>query len=435
MQNKTLSLIDTIALIVGIVVGVGIFKTPSLVAANSGTIIEFTLLWIAGGAVSLMGALCYGELATAYPHPGGDYHYIGRAFGKKPAFFFAWSRMMVIQTGSIAMLAFVFGDYMSQVFPSGAYASPIYAALSVAVLTCLNIIGIKGGKSTQNFLSGVKVLGLLIIFFAGIFSSHGSAASSGPSTPPQSALGLAMIFVLLTYGGWNEAAYVSSEMRHVERNMVRALVWGILVITGIYLSVNLVFAKVLGLTAMGQSEAVASDVMSRIAGVHGALLISLFISVSALGSINATIITGARTNYALGTEFALFSRMGVWNEKAGTPVNALIIQGIISLLLILLGALTRKGFVTIVEYTAPVFWLFFLLATLSLIVLRVREPQAVRPFRVPFYPFTPILFAVVSVYMLVSSVQYTGIGALVGIGVLLAGIPFLVMSSYLNAQR
>jgi len=181
---------------------------------------------------------------------------------------------------------------------------------------------------------------------------------------------------------------------------------------------------------MAHSEAVASDAMSRIAGMHGATLICVFISISALGSTNATILTGSRTNFAFGREFSLFGRMGKWNESAGTPANALVVQGFISLLLVFLGTLTRKGFVTIVEYTAPVFWLFFLLATVSLIVLRVREPEIPRHFRVPLYPLTPILFSIVCTFMLISSVQYTGIGALIGIAVLLAGIPFLAISIY-----
>ncbi|MEI6154957.1 MAG: amino acid permease, partial [Deltaproteobacteria bacterium] len=146
MEKKTLFLFDTVALIIGIVVGVGIFKTPSIVAANTGSAYEFMFLWIAGGAISLIGALCYAELATTYPHSGGDYHYIGRAFGKNPAFLFAWSRMTVIQAGSIAMLAFVFGDYITQVLPLGRHSTSIYAVSSILILTILNSVGIRQGK-------------------------------------------------------------------------------------------------------------------------------------------------------------------------------------------------------------------------------------------------------------------------------------------------
>ena len=433
MEKKTLFLFDTVALIIGIVVGVGIFKTPSIVAANTGSAYEFMFLWIAGGAISLIGALCYAELATTYPHSGGDYHYIGRAFGKNPAFLFAWSRMTVIQAGSIAMLAFVFGDYITRVLPLGPHSTSIYAVSSILILTILNSIGIRQGKWTQNLLSTVKILGLLIIFFAGIISPHQSVPLLYPEQPRIS-IGLAMIFVLLTYGGWNEAAYISAELHDIKRSMVSSLVWSIGIITAIYLLLNLVFIKILGMTAMAQSETIASDVMNRIAGPSGAGLISAFIGVSALGAMNATIITGARTNFALGREYLIFRYMGRWNENAGTPVIALLVQAVISLFLVLLGTVTRKGFVTIVEYTAPVFWLFFLLATLSLIVLRVKEPEAVRPFTVPLYPFTPLFFSAVCLFMLVSSIQYTGIGAFAGLAVFLAGVPFLAGSAYLNAK-
>jgi len=433
MEKKTLFLFDTVALIIGIVVGVGIFKTPSIVAANTGSAYEFMFLWIAGGAISLIGALCYAELATTYPHSGGDYHYIGRAFGKNPAFLFAWSRMTVIQAGSIAMLAFVFGDYITRVLPLGPHSTSIYAVSSILILTILNSIGIRQGKWTQNLLSTVKILGLLVIFFAGIISPHQSVPLLYPEQPRIS-IGLAMIFVLLTYGGWNEAAYISAELHDIKHSMVSSLVWSIGIITAIYLLLNLVFIKILGMTAMAQSETIASDVMNRIAGPSGAGLISAFIGISALGAMNATIITGARTNFALGREYLIFRYMGRWNENAGTPVIALLVQAVISLFLVLLGTVTRKGFVTIVEYTAPVFWLFFLLATLSLIVLRVKEPEIIRPFAVPLYPFTPLFFSAVCLFMFVSSIQYTGIGAFAGIAVLLAGVPFLAGSAYLNKR-
>jgi amino acid transporter len=237
-----------------------------------------------------------------------------------------------------------------------------------------------------------------------------------------------MIFVLLTYGGWNEAAYISAEVMSKGRGMVQSLLWGILIITTIYVLVNWVYLYVMGLASVGKSDAVAFDVMGRIAGPYGASFTTALIAISALGAMNATIMTGARTNYALGTEFPLFRFLGGWSERGDTPVNALIVQGIISLLLVVLGSMTMKGFVTMVEYTAPIFWLFFLLTTLSIVVLRRKEPHAERPFSVPGYPVTPIIFSIICIYMLFSSIQYTGLGALAGVAVFLAGIPFLVLS-------
>jgi len=427
-MKKTLSVIDAVALIVGIVVGVGIFKTPSIVAANTSSVVVFLLTWVLGGVISFVGALCYAELATTYPHPGGEYHYLTRAFGPKLAFLFAWSRMTVIQTGSIAMLSFVLGDYLSRIFSLGPYSSSVYGATGIIILTVINIIGIREGKNAQNILTAAKILGLLFIVTGGILFSNPHSISAVPSHPTTQAFGLAMIFVLLTYGGWNEAAYISAELKGVGRGMVHSLLWGIILITAIYVFVNWVYIRVLGITSVAGSDTVAFDVMARIAGPYGAAMTTVLIAISALGAMNATIITGARTNYALGAEFPLFRFLGAWNEGSGAPVNALIMQGVISILLVALGSITMKGFVTMVEYTAPMFWFFFFLATLSVIVLRRKEPEISRPFAVPLYPFTPLLFCAICIYMLISSIQYTGVGALTGLAVFMAGIPFLMLS-------
>jgi len=236
-----------------------------------------------------------------------------------------------------------------------------------------------------------------------------------------------MIFVLLTYGGWNEAAYVSADLRNVRRGMVPALLWSLVIITAVYVLANMAFLKVLGLPGMSGSEHVAADLAGRLFGQNGARLLSLLICVSALGSINGSIVTGARTNLALGMDQPLFRALGQWREKAATPPNALIVQCAISLLLILFGACTRQGFVAMVEYTAPVFWGFFFLGALSLIVLRVKEPHAERPFPVPLYPFTPLLFCATCLYMLRASLAYTGRGALVGLVVLFCGLIFVLL--------
>jgi len=434
-MKKTLTVVDAASLIIGIVIGVGIFKAPSLVALHTGNAILFFAVWLAGGAISLIGALCYAELATAYPHPGGDYHYLTLAFGKKPAFLFAWARMTVMQTGSIAMLAFILGDYLSQVVPLGTYSSSIYAAVSIAVLTAVNAAGIKEGRAAQNLLTLAIVAGMLFIIAGGLFFASPLPSGAPPSTPFRPLPGLTMVFVLLTYGGWNEAAYISAELKDLRKNMVRSLIWSISIITLLYILINATYWKILGMHNMAGSNAVAYDVMARITGSGGAKLVSLFVAVSALSSMNGVIITGSRTNYALGKEFTLFCSLGSWKKDAATPVRALVVQGVISLLLVLLGTVTMRGFVTMVEFTAPVFWFFFFLTTLSLIVLRSRDPEAARPFRAPLYPATPMLFCCVCLFMLISSIQYTGIGALAGAALLCAGLPFLMISKYHNAQE
>ena len=425
VPKQTFSVTDSIALIVGVVIGTGIFKTPSMIAANTGRTDLFLLAWLAGGVISLIGALCYAELATAYPHTGGDYHYLTRAFGRKVGFLFVWSRMTVIQPGSIAMLAFVFGDYLSQILPLG--HSALYAALSIAILTALNLMGAQKGKWTQNLLTSIKLIGLFSVVVVGMMFPSSPSPMAAVDPNPETSFGLAMVFVLLTFGGWNEAAYISAELHEVRRNMVRALLWGIGIITVIYLLMNLAYLRGLGLREMSQSEVVAADLMRRILGQGGAKFISLLIIISTLGAINASLFTGCRTNYALGQDFSLFGFLGRWHGRSNTPTNALLFQGAIALVLVLFGTLVRKGFVTMVEYTAPVFWCFFLLTGLSLFVLRLKEPEVTRPFRVPLYPFTPFFFCMTCVYMLQASVAYTGVGALVGLAVLAAGALLLLI--------
>ena len=431
--KPSLRLPDAVALIVGIVIGAGIFETPALVANQAGSDIAVLLFWLIGGVVSLIGALCYAELATAYPDVGGAYYYLKRAFGRRVAFLFAWARMTVIQTGSIALLAFVFGDYVSQILRLGTFSSSIYAAIAIALLTALNIIGLQQGKWTQNLLSAAKVLGLLLVVILGLTAIPNSAA------PVESASsgtwGLAMVFVLLSYGGWNEAAYISAEIQDGRRNIVRSLMWSIGIITAIYLLINLAYLRGLGLANMAQSEAVAADLMRSLWGAPGALFISVLIAIATLGATNATIFTGARTNFALGQDFSLFGFMGRWQQRPSSPTHALLLQAAIALALVFLGTFTRKGFETMVDYTAPIFWFFFLLSGISLLVLRIREPHIVRPFRVPFYPFTPLLFCAVCGYLLYSSLAYTGVGAVTGVLVVAAGIPVLFWDNYRQRQR
>ncbi len=427
----TLASRDAVGMIVGIVVGAGIFRTPSLVAANVASETSFLLLWVAGGAISLVGALCYAELTSTYPHTGGDYHYLTRAYGKPLAFLFAWSRVSVIQTGSLALLAFVFGDYASQLLRLGEYSPSIYAGLVVVTLTALNVTGVQQGTRTQNLLTVVEVLSLLLVIVGGLIliDSPAPGVSSPAAQGSAGGIGLAMVFVLLTYGGWNEAAYISAEMSG-RRDIARGLLLGIGIITLLYLLVNWAYLNALGLSGIAGSDAVAADLMQRSLGERGSQFVSILVAISALTSANATVFTGARTNYAVGRDFRLFKFLGRWRKQRNTPTNSLLVQGGIALVLVLIGTLTRKGFATMVEYTAPVFWFFFLMVGLSVIVLRIKDPHIKRPFRAPLHPLLPVAFCASCLYMLQASIAYTGIGALVGVTVLLVGIPVFFAARY-----
>ncbi len=434
--QQVLNLFDAIALIVGIVVGAGIFSFPSLVAGNTSSSTMFLTLWILGGVVSLIGAMCYAELATTFPSAGGDYHFLKRAFGNRLAFLFAWARMTIIQTGSVAILAFVFGDYVTQLYNLGEFSPMIYAALVISLMTVINIIGIQFGAGAQKLLTTLQLIGILTIIVAGFFFALAETAAAAPAATTSGSssvsIGLAMVFVLLTFGGWNEAAYISAEMRRGSRQIARALIGGIFIITALYVLINLAYLNVLGLEGIAASKAVAGDVMRLTFGEGAAWLIGVMVAIAALTSINATIFTGARTNFALGRDFSLFKLLGRWNGRADAPINAFIVQGIISLGLVGLGMWTRDGIQTIVDYAAPVFWFFFLLVGISVFVLRHKEPDVERPFRVPLYPLTPIIFCLTSCYLLYSSLTYALAdenkrwGGIVGIGVLLIGAILLI---------
>jgi APA family basic amino acid/polyamine antiporter len=421
--RKVLTIADAIAFFVGIVIGVGIFRTPPIVAATTGDEYLFIGAWIAGGLATLIGALCYAELAAAFPDAGGEYQFLSRAYGKRLAVLFAWARGTVIQTGAIALVGFVFGDYAQQLLPLGPQGPAIYAALSVILFTAINVIGTTPGTGTQKLLEILTVLAIITVIITGFAAGGGETKPAAPGAG--GALGLAMVLVLLSYGGWNEIAYLSGEMKDVRRDMTRAILIGTAVVTVLYVAINLAFLKAFGLGGLAASTAPGADLMNRVGGSAGVALLSVTVCLSSLSTLNGTIFTGARVYYALGRDLPLIRRLGVWNERGDNPVNAFLLQGAISLALVGLGTITRDGFSTMVDYTAPVFWFFLLLTAISLFVFRVREPLRERPFKVPLYPLTPAIFVCICAYLLYSSLAYTGWGALVGILIVAIGLPFV----------
>lgn len=422
--KATLGMREAIALTVGIVVGAGIFRTPSLVAAAAGDAAVMIGAWVAGGLISLVGALCYAELASTYPQAGGDYRYLTRAFGKRLGFLYGWARLSVIQTGSIAVLSFVFGDYASEILRLGPYSSAIYAAAIVVIITVVQWIGVRAGSALQNWLTLAEVAGLTAVIGAGLFIAPEAAPGPGPAGGPP--IEMVLVFVLFTFGGWNEAAYISAEMKDARRRMAPMLIASLGIVTVLYVLANLAYLRALGMGGMAGSEAVAAEVMRRAFGEGGAVLISLFVAIAALTSANATVFTGARTAYALGRDHPALAWLGRWDEGAATPRRGLVVQGAAALALVAAGAASRQGFQTAVDYTAPVFWLFFMLVGVALFVLRAREPDIARPFKVPLYPVLPALFIVTNAYLLYSSLAYVRTGALLGLAVLAVGLMLLI---------
>lgn len=425
--QAVLSVFDAVTIMVGLVVGIGIFRTPSIVASNVESEGMFLLVWIAGGMTTLIGALCYAELSAAHPHAGGEYHFLSLAYGRPVAMMFGWARCSVIQTGAIAAVAFTLGDYLALIAPAGAHGPALYAALSIGMLTAVNVIGTIEGKNLQIVVTFIEVGAVAAIILFGLFGSADTAERAAASAPPETAaVGMAMIFVLLTYGGWNEAAYLTGELKDAPRNIAKVLSVGTLLLVTLYALANLALLSILGLDGLRASDAVAAEMMRAVAGPTGEFMVTAAIVIAAISTLNATIFTGARVYYAMARDLTVLRCLGVWDGRGKTPANGQMAQGAIALALVALGTVTREGFKAMVDYTAPVFWGFLLMVGLSVFVLRRRHPLRKLPYRVPFYPVTPIIFCLTCLYMTYASVMYTGAAALVGLAVLAAGAPILL---------
>jgi amino acid transporter len=434
--ERQLELFDCTCIMVGIIVGVGIYETSPVIAQKANSAGWVVAAWALGGLISLIGALCYAELATAYPTNGGEYVFLSRAFGRRVGFLFAWASLWGVRPGVIGAMAYVFARYANQLWPLGGESQEhlclmTYAAGAIGLSTALNIVGVREGKWAQNVLTSAKVLGLGAIVVVGLWCSAPdleAARSSGPTGGSLSLveLGHSMIFVLFAYGGWNELGYVGAEVCNPKRNIVRAMVLGLSLVTVVYLLVNITFLQGLGLEGMRSSHAVAVDVLRPALGNRGAQAIGLLVCISALGAVNGQIFAGARVFYASGTKHRLFSWMGQWSRQRGTPVRALLVQSVITLAMIVgFGLWAHGGFQSIVEFTTPIFWTFFLFVGVSLFVLRRREPETHRPFLVPLYPVLPALFCLTSGFLLYSSLSYAlqqgRNGALWGVAIMLTG--------------
>ncbi len=495
--SGSLGLWDAVSIIVGIVVGAGIYQTAPDILGMSGSPQVALVAWAIAGVLSFVGALCYAELATTYPRDGGDIVYLSRAFGRWVGFLFGWVQLTVILTGSIGAMAFVFANYAIRLFKDtfdvelGLTAAFAFAGGAIFVLTISNVLGVVFGKLIQNSLTLAKVIGLGAIIVAGFLApTEGAFAQhSEPFAAFPPLIGIALVLILYTYGGWNDAAFVAAEVRNGRKNITRSLLLGILIITSLYLLVNYAYVNALGWGKAAGSSQIAADVLNRGFGTGGVTLMCVLVMVSALGAVNGLIFTGARVYATIGKDYSVFRWMSGWAQQRGTPVPALITQGVLALgLVFLVGttggrnginwllektatrtaeqkvkgpddkeitatvpaghvlppikwegkvdekksdaenatSLANGGFTTLVTCTAPVFWIFFLLTGISLFVLRERDRDVPRPFKVPLYPELPLVFCLSCGYMLYSSVDYALFKGWKG-GVFLLGIaPLLI---------
>ena len=398
--QKELGVLDSTCIIVGIIIGAGIYETAPTVAAAAGSGIAALGIWLAGGVLALCGALCYAELATAYPHQGGDYIYLTRAYGRGTGYLFGWSQLMIIRPGDIALMAFIFGRYALQISP--VELSPrIWAVAVIIILTSINILGVRQGKWTQNILTVIKAAGILFIIAAALFAP---SSSSGSAPQPVNAAGiqLAFILVLFTYGGWNEMAYVAAEVRSPEKNILRALLAGTCGVMLLYLLINAAFLGALGYKGLIESQAVAVDTIASAFPQTADRIIAVLICISALGAVNGLIFTGSRITYAVGRDHSLFNFFGKWHQKFSTPARALMLQGAIAIVIVL----AAGSFIDTILYTAPAVWLFFFGTGLSVFLLRRKEPDTLRPYRITAFPLPAVLFCLFSLFMFYSSLTY-----------------------------
>lgn len=440
-KSTGLSVFGGVMMLIGIVVGTGIFKTPAVVAANATNDISFIGFWIAGGIVALIGALCYAELGSSHPNSGGEYHFLSKAYGEKLGMLFGWARCTIVQPGAIAAVGFIYGEYVSEVINLGTYSFAIHAMIAVVALTLVNLVGLRETSTMQNIMALLAIGALVLVVIAAFSVGHQPSAAT-PAAPLQkswfAAAGFAMVFILLTFGGWNESAYLSGELRDVKRNMAPTLLWSIAIITALYVLVNLSYLWTFGLQGLRDSKAIGADLMRLFAGDSGAVILSLMITATGLSTINATIFTGARGYQALGRDLPWLGFLAEW--KGDKPANGLIVQCVLSLVLIGFGALARDGFETMTGYTAPAFWGFLFLVGVSVYVFRIRGEVAKDGYRIPFYPVLPAIFCASCLWMCWSGINYAlflwsksgygfaGIGSILGILVMLAGIPIVLLT-------
>ncbi len=420
---------DATALVVGCTIGVGIFRSAASIATHLQSPGLVMLVWAAGGLISFCGALCYAELAAAYPKAGGDYVYLTKAYGPAVGFLFGWTKAFTERIGTIAILGFVFAEYLSFILHYDLMMTRIVAIGAILFLTTANIIGVHVGTRVQNFLTALKILALSSIIVVGLFSGKGNphflqpvwpAAWQGGMIP---SFGVALVFVLWTYGGWAESTYVAEEIRHPERTLPWSMLCGLALVTILYLVVNGVYMLFIPLHQMPGRPLVAAEVMQAALGPVGGTITALMVVCSAFGALNGFIMTSSRILLAVGRDHPLFARLAHVHSEFDTPAWALIFDMIGAVLLVCAGTFDQ-----IVTYSTVAISIFFAMTALGVIVLRVKDPDAPRPYRVWGYPATPIFFILAILLFIGDVALMQPREALLGFGLVAAGVPLYLWS-------
>ncbi len=420
---QSLGLLDSTLLVIGCIVGVGIFRTASTIASHLHAPLLILGLWALGGLLSLCGALCYAELAAMFPKSGGDYVYLTKTYGRFWGFLFGWTKLLVERTGTIAILGFVCAEYLGGVLGYGSHTTRWVASAAVAFLTLINVLGIRWGKYVQNTFTILKIAALCAIVTVGLAAQHGheplTAFPAALNVPVWQSFGVALVFVLWTYGGWTEATYVADEVRNPTRNVPLAVVGGVVITTVLYVAVNAIYLRYVPIQEMPHTPLVASAMMRTAIGQAGAIFIGWMVACSAFGALNGYILTGARILYAIGQDHPVFAKLGAVSPRFHTPVGALWLNAGLAISLIF-----TKTFEQIMTYSTVVMSVFFTMAVFGVMVLRRTQPHLARPYKAWGYPFTPLIYGLVMIGFLGDVCLKQPAESIFGFGFLAMGLPF-----------
>ena len=424
---RELGRVDGVALVVGTVIGSGIFLVPGPIAVQLASLWAVLLVWVLGGLLSLAGALSLGELGAMYPGAGGLYVYLRQAFGRPVAFLYGWGLLSMIQTGSIATLAVGFSLYLSRLFSLTRGEQKLSSILSILLLTVLNCFGIRLGKLIQNVSTASKLAGLALLFALLVWRGHiqllrASLVSTTSMTHSILPFGTALVAVLWAFEGWHAVSFTAGEFRSPRRDLPFSLFVGTALCAIIYLGLNVAYYSVLTPLALRETDRAAATAVQTAYGVGATALISGLILTSILGAMNGLILTGPRVYFVMARDGVFFRGLGQTERRFRTPMRAIVIQGVWASVLTLAGSFQQLF--TYVIFTA---WIFYGLTVAAVILLRVRSPGVERRFRVPAYPWPPILFLLAALGISVSTIVSDPVHAGIGIAMILAGFPLYLL--------
>jgi APA family basic amino acid/polyamine antiporter len=425
---RAIGTLGAIAIVVGTIIGSGIFMVPHDVALQVGSISTVILVWVIGGVLALAGSLSLAELGAATPEAGGVYIYLRDAYGKLAAFLYGWAALLVIESGGIATLAVAFSIYSSTFFPLTPLERKLVASAVIALLTLVNIAGVRRASAVQTFFTLAKLTGLAIIVGFALFAHHMAPVAPAPGYAPThttlSSFGVALIGVLWAYHGWHHLSHVAGEVKDPSKVLPRSFFVGALIVIFVYLSANLAYLRVLSLSVMAQDayQRVAAKTMEILWGPQGAAFVSGLILCSMFGAINGNILGGARAIFAMARDRVMFPAVGWIHPRFETPYVALLIQGIWSIVLAAFGTFEQL-------YTEVIFvgWIFYAAAALAVVILRRKRPQLARPYHVWAYPVLPLAFAAAALIIIINALARSPRESGIGLGLVLLGIPIYLI--------